>query len=125
MLLIRPLLRVLVVASLVLSTQGLLLVQGTFLLRQDFVITNLCENQNRPELKCDGKCFLTKQLKEQREREDERSAASLEIMLSASSLVIATTGLAALTVRVQPYGHRPSPELASALTGEVFHPPRG
>ena len=122
---LRPILRVLVVASLVLSTQGLLLVQGTFLLRQDFVIANLCVNQDRPELECDGKCFLTKQLKEQREREDDRSVASLEIMLSASSLVLAATGLVAPPGRVQPYGHRPSPELASAFTGEIFHPPRG
>ena len=41
MLHVRPILRVLVVASVVLSTQGLLLVQETFLLRQDFVIATL------------------------------------------------------------------------------------
>ena len=122
---LRPILRVLVVASLVLSTQGLLLVQGTFLLRQDFVIANLCENQNRPEIACDGKCFLTKQLREQREREDERSAASLEIMLSASSLVAVATDLAAPPARVQAYGAQPSPEVAMAFTGDIFHPPRG
>jgi hypothetical protein len=54
--------RILVVVSLSLSMQGLLVIQGTFLLRQDFITKHLCVNRNVVGSKCNGKCFLMKQM---------------------------------------------------------------
>lgn len=28
----------------------------------DFIVSNLCENKDKPELECNGKCYLSKQL---------------------------------------------------------------
>jgi hypothetical protein len=42
-------------------------------LRKDYIIQNFCENKNRPELKCDGQCYLAKQIKAAQD-EDERKA---------------------------------------------------
>ncbi|SHG55519.1 hypothetical protein [Winogradskyella jejuensis] len=37
----------------------------------DYIIKVLCENKDKPELKCNGKCYLSKQLaKEAQESED-------------------------------------------------------
>ena len=33
-----------------------------FELRKEYIIKNLCENRFKPELHCDGKCYLAKQL---------------------------------------------------------------
>lgn len=33
-----------------------------FELRKDFIIKNLCENRFKPQLKCDGQCYLAKKL---------------------------------------------------------------
>lgn len=33
-----------------------------FELRKEFIIKNLCENRFTPQLHCDGKCYLAKQL---------------------------------------------------------------
>ena len=33
-------------------------------LRKDFIAAELCENQDRPEMECDGKCYLNKRLAE-------------------------------------------------------------
>lgn len=33
-----------------------------FELRKEFIIKNLCENRFKPELHCDGQCYLAKQL---------------------------------------------------------------
>ncbi len=38
-------------------------VLAMFELRRDFIAKNLCENRNRPKMKCGGKCYLRKQLK--------------------------------------------------------------
>jgi hypothetical protein len=33
-----------------------------FELRKEYIIHNLCENRFKPQLHCDGKCYLSKQL---------------------------------------------------------------
>lgn len=33
-----------------------------FELRKEYIISNLCENRFKPQLHCDGKCYLAKQL---------------------------------------------------------------
>ncbi len=33
-----------------------------FELRKDYIVQQLCENRFKPELHCDGKCYLAKQL---------------------------------------------------------------
>lgn len=38
------------------------LVYLDFELRKDFIIKNLCESRFKPQLHCDGKCYLAKQL---------------------------------------------------------------
>lgn len=35
-----------------------------FFLNQDYIAQNLCENRDKPKMHCNGKCHLTKQLKE-------------------------------------------------------------
>ena len=32
-------------------------------LNKDFISSTLCENKSKPELQCDGKCYMKKQLK--------------------------------------------------------------
>lgn len=44
-----------------------------FELRKDFIIQNFCENKNRPELNCDGQCYLAKQLKENQENDEKQA----------------------------------------------------
>lgn len=33
-----------------------------YVVAYDYIIAELCENRDRPELKCDGTCYLSKQL---------------------------------------------------------------
>ena len=47
-----------------------------FELRRDYIVSNLCENRNRPQMHCDGKCYLAKRfaaLEEQEKRQAEKS----------------------------------------------------
>ncbi|MCP9766183.1 hypothetical protein [Lacihabitans soyangensis] len=49
------------------------LIFADYELRKDFIIKNYCVNKSRPELHCDGKCYLAKQL-EKAEQEDQKQA---------------------------------------------------
>ncbi len=42
-----------------------------YVINYDYIVNVLCENKDKPELKCDGKCYLSKQLaKESRQSEE-------------------------------------------------------
>ena len=49
---------------LLVGLHGTLLVEALYVLRYDHVATHLCENHDRPELNCNGKCFLAKRVAE-------------------------------------------------------------
>ena len=45
-----------------------------------YIIENFCENTDKPEMHCDGKCHLTKQIQADSEQKSETPAAENEIM---------------------------------------------
>lgn len=46
------------------------LIRAVFHLNKSYVALNLCENKDKPELKCGGKCHLKKQIKKNRDEEN-------------------------------------------------------
>jgi len=54
----------------------------SFKLNQDYIAKNLCENRNRPKLKCKGNCVLMKKL-EQQEKKEQNSPVTLKFETSA------------------------------------------
>lgn len=49
---------------------GKLVLISNYFINKEFIIFNYCENKSKPKLHCNGKCHLTKQLKEQEKREN-------------------------------------------------------
>ncbi|QMW03249.1 hypothetical protein [Spirosoma foliorum] len=45
---------------------------------KDYIARVLCENRDKPEMHCDGKCYLAKKLKAQEDRQDKETATRLE-----------------------------------------------
>jgi hypothetical protein len=43
-----------------------------FQLRKDFIVATLCENRNRPQLHCDGKCYLAKKIADAKKQEESK-----------------------------------------------------
>ncbi len=43
-------------------------------LNREYIAKVLCENRKRPELHCDGKCYLAKKLKQQQEKQDKETS---------------------------------------------------
>lgn len=66
----------LLLCSLICSSFSRVFVYAGFELNQKYIASTLCENRNKPELHCNGKCYLAKKLKqaEEKERKQEENA---------------------------------------------------
>lgn len=40
----------------------------SYWVNKEYIAAKLCENKDRPEMKCEGKCHLSKKVKEQQEQ---------------------------------------------------------
>jgi hypothetical protein len=119
------LVRLVLVLAVGLSTQGLLLMQTLFVLRQDAIVERLCVNRDRPELECEGTCFLTQRLHEHQERETERSAALLEVLLVAMGVAVPASDAPTPPTADAHWPGAPPHRAAAGADGGVFRPPRG
>ncbi len=72
-----------------LLTAGLIIIRSVIVpvifidyeLRKEFIIKNYCINKNRPELHCDGKCYLAKRIEAAREKEEKQASDSFSCKL--------------------------------------------
>ena len=53
------------------QTFGQAITVANFYINQNYIAKNLCENRDKPQLKCCGKCQLSKKLK-QEEKQDQQ-----------------------------------------------------
>ncbi|QNK64959.1 hypothetical protein H7F33_10935 [Pedobacter sp. PAMC26386] len=55
-----------------------------FEFNKEYIASNLCINRNRPEMHCDGKCYLMKKIKQAEENEKKEAARNNLSLLEVS-----------------------------------------
>ncbi|MFN8349756.1 MAG: hypothetical protein U0X91_32450 [Spirosomataceae bacterium] len=99
-----------------------------FQLRKEFIIKNLCENRFKPQLHCDGKCYLAKQLHKVAEGHARDEAQKQDDAFKKMTMeVFDEPVLAILTVKV-PYAERSEnaqhqPDPTADFTSSLLRPP--
>jgi len=63
--------------SIFIQTFSTFIIQADFFLNRSYIAKNLCVNRNKPIMHCNGKCYLTKKLKDQ-ERQDQSPVSKTE-----------------------------------------------
>ncbi|HEV7382474.1 MAG TPA: hypothetical protein VGN64_21915 [Dyadobacter sp.] len=99
-----------------------------FEIRRDYIVANLCENKNRPQLNCNGKCYLAKKIEAAKKQEQRQ--AEQDYMASLIYQVMNTNHHPYLKVEVPfkvisdkiPFDYA-SPFTAFLLADDIFHPP--
>ncbi|MDQ6477606.1 hypothetical protein [Dyadobacter sp. LHD-138] len=49
-----------------------------FHFNRDYIARVLCENRDKPQLNCDGKCYLAKKLKQQQDKQDKETTERVQ-----------------------------------------------
>ena len=90
---------------------------------QDYIAKELCENKDKPELQCNGKCYLMKKLKQAQEKEQkqERQSQKTQIQdaLVVKPLVFKQYAFAEINLHV-PF----STGMPQNIKNSIFHPPQ-
>jgi hypothetical protein len=99
-----------------------------FEINQDYIASTLCENRNKPELVCCGKCVLTKQLKnvDDAEQKGQKNIPSKEERTASVSFVLPPYVNATITFNPRNSSVKRAviPNLFdSELSKSIFHPP--
>jgi hypothetical protein len=66
---ISRLIAITLLCALISSNLSTLFVYAEFKSNQKYIAASLCENRNKPQLNCQGKCYLMKKLKEAEDKE--------------------------------------------------------
>ena len=62
----------------VLNAGGKIFIYLDFLINQEYIAKNLCENKDKPVLKCNGKCHLAKELAKEEKKEKKETKQKFE-----------------------------------------------
>ncbi len=125
--LIRKIIPVFLCAVLIFPLGMKVSITANFLINQDFIAANLCENRDKPELHCNGKCVLMQKLNlsEDKSREPVRIPEMLRFEISSFLYSDYQFNLSLISgesfTSVLPYSDR---FVKRIYPHDIFHPPR-
>jgi len=120
---VHRLVAILLICALFAENISRLLITAAFELNQNYIAEYFCVNKGRPQLHCDGKCYLAKKLKEAEENEKNSEREPLKVHYHPASLSDTLT----LTFAPSVNDSYPSIEVPFILPSRpttIFHPPR-
>jgi hypothetical protein len=112
-----------ILVALMLSNFSRLFIYASFDLNQNYIASTLCENRDKPEMHCNGKCYLMKKLKQAEEKEKKQEQDSQKKGAVDQFMIKQSIRLALFPNQIKK--NHPA-EIASDLpkvSSEVPHPP--
>ncbi len=67
-----------ILSAFLLNAGGKVIIYLDFLINQDYITQNLCENKDKPVLKCNGKCQLARELAKEEKKEKKETKHKFE-----------------------------------------------
>ncbi len=99
------------------------LIYASFNLKKDFIIQMFCINKDKPQLKCDGQCFLKRQIEEQHSEEKSKMVKETNRSVYFYSEKIEPFRMVFLSLTKLSFRH--NDQIVSALfKPRIFQPPR-
>jgi hypothetical protein len=110
------------ISTIFLQTFSSYIIKADFFLNRDFISKTLCVNVEKPMMHCNGKCYLTKKLKEQ-QKQDQSPVSRTEkfdvqpFFIPSVPVINKVISVSAGTFFIE------DENLVSSFPGSIFHPP--
>lgn len=97
-----------------------------FNINQDYIAEVLCINKDKPEMKCNGKCHLTKELKKTEEPVDNPKTEFVQLRneILFCQYFISTKKITAIPKPTKTYCYQNPDFYKSEFVSDIFHPPK-
>jgi len=119
---IKPISILLMFSLLSANLSGLFVYLG-FEANQNYIVKEFCENRDKPQMHCEGKCYLMKKLKQAQEKEQkqERQSQKLQVQdaVVSSPVTFKRYAFAETELRI-PF----STGMPQSIKNSIFHPPQ-
>lgn len=115
---------ILLLFSLLMANFSNLFLFAGFELNKKFIVTEFCINKNKPELHCNGKCYLMKKLKQAQQKEEKQDRQSQNNHLH-DALVVVPVGFKRYAIAELEIHIPTSLGLPENIKNSIFQPPRG
>lgn len=120
--LLKPL-SILLLFSLLTANCSNLFVYLGFEVNQNYIAKELCINRDKPEMNCNGKCYLMKKLKQAEEKEQKQERASQKVQLQ-DALVIQKLVCVSPVKELKTVRAAEIPFALPRHAAAIFHPPQ-
>jgi hypothetical protein len=95
-----------------------------FHLNRTYIASKFCVNKTKPELRCNGKCFLSKKLKEAEKKQEQQLPQQVKQWVEISPCTISTISY---TIQIPSNTLLLNPEKRDSyrliIQKDIFHPP--
>ncbi|QNK63734.1 hypothetical protein H7F33_04345 [Pedobacter sp. PAMC26386] len=98
-------------------------VHAGFELNENYIVSKLCINRDKPQMHCNGKCYLMRKLKQAEQKEKNREHENQRSMHQVGVIVEKTSFNPYMNCVVQKYKSE-LPFRLPAYAADIFQPPR-
>lgn len=110
------------ISTIFLQTFSSYIIKADFFLNQEFISKNLCVNVDKPMMHCNGKCYLTKKLKEQ-QKQDQSPVSRTEKFDVQPFFVPSSPAITEVVTAVNTHFFIKDESIVSSFRSSIFHPP--
>ncbi|QHS60675.1 hypothetical protein [Chitinophaga agri] len=118
----RYLFAIIVLCGLLLQNFSQVIIMVKYKIDQAYIASVLCENRDKPDMHCNGKCYLRKQLKQDEQQQQNGTTAKEKYEVSYIN-VLQEFNFAPIAPAVDLLVHYQDPALHTPLIS-IFHPPQ-
>ena len=119
----RGLLSIMLIGLYALTLSQVYIPHVNYWVNHDFIASELCENKDKPELKCEGKCHLQKEIQQSNEEPQEGQETTVQLMVEFLQSNDEFT-FRSVSDNVQLFFPSRSDKLKNGHLTGVFHPPK-
>ncbi|MCB9204029.1 MAG: hypothetical protein H6603_03530 [Flavobacteriales bacterium] len=92
-------------------------------MNRDYISSVLCENKDQPELECNGKCHLKKEIQESTDGQEEGKEVSERMMVEFLQVAEQIAFVPSVQVVTEDFCNYCEP-LTAGFSSSIFHPPK-
>jgi hypothetical protein len=113
---------ILLIATIFIQTFSAYIIKADYILNRTFISNTLCVNKEKPEMHCEGKCYLNKKLKQ--DKQDQQAPVSKNEQLTIQPFFVPELfSLPGTVFLTNPTFFIKDEGLAYSSSNSIFHPP--